>query len=278
GALRHRFAARLRPRPGGAASAPGAHRAAAPPRRHRTGPPAGAGRGAAPRRGRHAGAGRRADLRARGRRAAAAGRPHRPYRPGRPAPAGHAGATAGRPRPPVPLRPARGADLPRSGAPARPRRVTPLSPAARRGPLAPVKYQRKFVWRRASHTTPPPGGRAMKAYGGRSIGSARRPAAGPDVIEGVNAADEQLIATVPAGTVEDVDAAVRAARAALPAWSATPPAERAARLAALRDVLQARREEIAETVTAELGSPLKLSQTVHAGVPVAVARSEEHTS
>ncbi|MEY7976356.1 aldehyde dehydrogenase family protein, partial [Streptomyces pilosus] len=67
--------------------------------------------------------------------------------------------------------------------------------------------------------------------------------------------------------------AVRAARAALPAWAAPPPAERAARLAALRDVLLARREEIAETVTAELGSPLKLSQTVHAGVPVAVAGS-----
>ncbi|NEC78411.1 aldehyde dehydrogenase family protein [Streptomyces sp. SID7958] len=113
----------------------------------------------------------------------------------------------------------------------------------------------------------------MKAYDGMYIDGAWRPAAGPDVIEVVNPADEQVIATVPAGTVEDVDAAVRAARAALPAWSATPPAERAARLAALRDVLQARREEIAETVTAELGSPLKLSQTVHAGVPVAVAGS-----
>src|SRR5690606_6405800 len=113
----------------------------------------------------------------------------------------------------------------------------------------------------------------MKAYDGMYIDGAWRPAAGPDVIEVVNPADEQVIATVPAGTVEDVDAAVRAARAALPAWSATPPAERAARLAALRDVLQARREEIAETVTAELGSPLKQSQAVHAVVPVAAAGS-----
>ncbi|NEC50911.1 aldehyde dehydrogenase family protein, partial [Actinospica acidiphila] len=61
--------------------------------------------------------------------------------------------------------------------------------------------------------------------------------------------------------------------AALPAWAATPPAERAARLAALRDQLHARRDEIAATVTAELGAPEKLSQTVHAGVPVAVAGS-----
>ncbi|MFC8425418.1 aldehyde dehydrogenase family protein [Streptomyces sp. NPDC057236] len=113
----------------------------------------------------------------------------------------------------------------------------------------------------------------MKAYDGMYIDGAWRPAAGPDVIEVVNPADEQVIATVPAGTVEDVDAAVRAARAALPAWAATPPAERAARLAALRDVLVARQDEIAGTVTAELGSPPKLSQTVHAGVPIAVTGS-----
>ncbi|MCP3770602.1 aldehyde dehydrogenase family protein [Streptomyces sp. MAR25Y5] len=113
----------------------------------------------------------------------------------------------------------------------------------------------------------------MKAYDGMYIDGAWRPAAGPDVIEVVDPADGQVIATVPAGTVEDVDAAVRAARAALPAWAATAPAERAARLAALRDVLAARQEEIARTVTAELGAPLKLSQAVHAAVPVAVAGS-----
>ncbi|MGA5284735.1 aldehyde dehydrogenase family protein [Streptomyces griseoincarnatus] len=113
----------------------------------------------------------------------------------------------------------------------------------------------------------------MKAYDGMYIDGAWRPAAGPDVIEVVGPADEQVIATVPAGTVEDVDAAVRAARAALPAWAATPPAERAARLAALRDQLHVRGDEIAATVTAELGAPEKLSRTVHAGVPVAVAGS-----
>ncbi|MGY0066388.1 aldehyde dehydrogenase family protein [Streptomyces sp. QTS137] len=113
----------------------------------------------------------------------------------------------------------------------------------------------------------------MKAYDGMYIDGAWRPAAGPDVIEVVNPADGQVIATVPAGTAEDVDAAVRAARAALPAWAATPPAERAARLAALRDALVARQDEIAETVTAELGAPLKLSQAVHAAVPIAVAGS-----
>ncbi|MER5597415.1 aldehyde dehydrogenase family protein [Streptomyces sp. NPDC002265] len=113
----------------------------------------------------------------------------------------------------------------------------------------------------------------MKAHDGMYIDGAWRPAAGQDVIEVVNPADEQVLGTVPAGTALDVDTAVRAARAALPGWAATAPAERAARLGALRDVLVTRAEEIAATVTAELGSPLEFSRAVHAGVPVAVAGS-----
>ncbi|MFH8466841.1 aldehyde dehydrogenase family protein [Streptomyces sp. NPDC017991] len=113
----------------------------------------------------------------------------------------------------------------------------------------------------------------MKAHDGMYIDGAWRPAAGTDTIAVVNPADEQLIAHVPAGTIEDVDAAVRAARTAFPAWAATPPAERAERIGALRDVLVARKDEIAGTVTAELGSPLKFSQAVHVGAPIAVAGS-----
>ncbi|MFS8203830.1 aldehyde dehydrogenase family protein [Streptomyces sp. CWNU-52B] len=113
----------------------------------------------------------------------------------------------------------------------------------------------------------------MKAHDGMYIDGAWRPAAGEDTIAVVNPADEQVIALVPAGTIEDVDAAVRAARAAFPAWAATPPADRAARIGALRDVLVARKDEIAGTVTAELGSPLKFSQAVHVGAPIAVAGS-----
>ncbi|MEU2671885.1 aldehyde dehydrogenase family protein [Streptomyces sp. NPDC007164] len=113
----------------------------------------------------------------------------------------------------------------------------------------------------------------MKAHDGMYIDGAWRPAAGRDTIAVVNPADEQVIAEVPAGGAEDVDAAVRAARAALPAWAATAAAERAARIAALRDVLVARKDEIAGTVTAELGAPLPFSQAVHAGVPILVAGS-----
>ncbi|MEU8956802.1 aldehyde dehydrogenase family protein [Streptomyces sp. NPDC048518] len=113
----------------------------------------------------------------------------------------------------------------------------------------------------------------MKAHDGMYIDGAWRPAAGTDTITVLNPADEEPVGRVPAGTAEDVDAAVRAARAALPGWAATPPAERAALIGALRDRLVARKDEIAETVTAELGAPLAFSEAVHAGVPILVSGS-----
>ncbi|MFJ4716979.1 aldehyde dehydrogenase family protein [Streptomyces sp. NPDC088785] len=113
----------------------------------------------------------------------------------------------------------------------------------------------------------------MKAHDGMYIGGAWRPALTEETIAVVNPVDETVIGHVPAGTAEDVDAAVHAARTAFPAWAATPPAERAARIAALRDALVARKDEIAETVTAELGAPLAFSQAVHASVPILVSGS-----
>ncbi|MEU9862384.1 aldehyde dehydrogenase family protein [Streptomyces sp. NPDC047971] len=111
----------------------------------------------------------------------------------------------------------------------------------------------------------------MKSHDAMYIGGEWRPAASTDTIPVVNPADEQVIGHVPAGTVEDVDAAVHAARAAFPGWAATPPAERAKLIGALRDALAARAEEIAATVTAELGAPPQFAATVHAGLPIAVA-------
>jgi aldehyde dehydrogenase (NAD+) len=113
----------------------------------------------------------------------------------------------------------------------------------------------------------------VKAHDGMYIGGEWRPAAGHEVIEVVNPADEQVIGSVPAGGAQDVDAAVRAARAAFPGWAATAPAERAARIAALSAALGAGREEIAATVTAELGSPLAFSRLVSADLPTGVSAS-----
>ncbi|UNO42921.1 aldehyde dehydrogenase family protein [Streptomyces sp. MST-110588] len=113
----------------------------------------------------------------------------------------------------------------------------------------------------------------MKYHDAMFIDGSWRPAAGRETIDVLNPADEQIIGRVPAGSEQDVDDAVRAARAALPGWAATPPAERAARLTALRDQLAARKEEIARTITAELGAPLGFSTAVQAGAPIVVAGS-----
>ncbi|MFF8600346.1 aldehyde dehydrogenase family protein [Streptomyces sp. NPDC015232] len=113
----------------------------------------------------------------------------------------------------------------------------------------------------------------MQAHDAMYIGGEWRPAATTDTLSVTDPATEQVVAHVPAGTAEDVDAAVRAARAAFPGWAATPPAERAARLSALRDALSARAEEIAATVTTELGAPPQLAAAVHTGLPIAVAGS-----
>ncbi|MEV4504453.1 aldehyde dehydrogenase family protein [Streptomyces klenkii] len=113
----------------------------------------------------------------------------------------------------------------------------------------------------------------MSAHDGMYIDGAWRPAEGTGTIEVVNPADEQVVGTVPAGDARDVDAAVRAARAALPGWAATPPARRGEYIAALRDALAARQDEIAATITAELGSPKGFARRVQTGLPIAVAGS-----
>ncbi len=55
------------------------------------------------------------------------------------------------------------------------------------------------------------------------------------------------------GGADDVAAAVAAARASQPDWAATPPAKRASIMFALREIMQARCDEIAQTISAEHG-------------------------
>ncbi|MEW2546402.1 aldehyde dehydrogenase family protein [Streptomyces sp. NPDC047002] len=109
----------------------------------------------------------------------------------------------------------------------------------------------------------------MKAHDGMYIGGQWRPAAAAETIAVVNPADERIIAEVPAGVAEDVDAAVRAARAALPGWAATPPAARGRSLRALHDELAARKEEITGTLVAELGAPARFAAAVQTAAPIA---------
>jgi aldehyde dehydrogenase (NAD+) len=94
---------------------------------------------------------------------------------------------------------------------------------------------------------------------------------GGEHIDVVNPATDEVIASIPAGTAADVDAAVRAANDALRSWSQTSVAERVAVIRAIAAELTARREEMAATITAEMGSPIGFSLNVQANLPIAVA-------
>ncbi|MCW2879051.1 MAG: Aldehyde dehydrogenase [Sphaerisporangium sp.] len=87
-------------------------------------------------------------------------------------------------------------------------------------------------------------------------------------IEVVNPATGAVIAAIPDGTAADVDRAVTAATAAFPAWAATDPAERAAVVRRIAAGLKARGEEIAATISAEIGAPISFARMAQAGLPV----------
>lgn len=66
----------------------------------------------------------------------------------------------------------------------------------------------------------------------------------------------EVIARVPDVGAEGVNAAVSAAKAALPSWASTPPKDRAAILLAFTDEIMARVEEFAELEARDVGKPL----------------------
>nr|WP_304608193.1 aldehyde dehydrogenase family protein [Herbidospora sakaeratensis] len=88
-----------------------------------------------------------------------------------------------------------------------------------------------------------------------------------------NPATGDVVAEVPAGTAADVDRAVAAARAALPAWAATDPLDRAAIVGRVGAGIAARADELAALITAEMGAPISLARTAQIQFPVAVAQS-----
>jgi aldehyde dehydrogenase (NAD+) len=96
---------------------------------------------------------------------------------------------------------------------------------------------------------------------------------GEETVSVTDSATGEVVAEVTLGTVEQADAAVRAANDAFPGWAATPLAERKAALERLADGLEGRSQQIAETAAAEVGSVMPFSLRVQAGLPVRVLRS-----
>src|SRR5256885_10806087 len=91
---------------------------------------------------------------------------------------------------------------------------------------------------------------------------------GKGTLEVVNSTTEEVMGTIPDGTPDDGDKAVKAAKAALPGWSSTSVEERGKYLQRITEGLQARMGEIAQLVSQEVGMPVNLSNMIQAGLPI----------
>jgi acyl-CoA reductase-like NAD-dependent aldehyde dehydrogenase len=97
------------------------------------------------------------------------------------------------------------------------------------------------------------------------------PSTSTDTLSVIDSTTEEVLATIPNGSADDVDKAVRAAAAAFPTWSATPVEERAKYLDRLAEGLGARIAEIGELITHEVGMPASLAGPVQVGLPAGAA-------
>jgi malonate-semialdehyde dehydrogenase (acetylating)/methylmalonate-semialdehyde dehydrogenase len=102
----------------------------------------------------------------------------------------------------------------------------------------------------ATGTTPPDGAvRRLRNY----VGGAWVEVGATETLETRSPASGAVLAEVPLSGADDVAAATAAARAAFPAWRATPPQQRARALFALRALVSEHQEELAKLVTLDMG-------------------------
>ena len=87
------------------------------------------------------------------------------------------------------------------------------------------------------------------------IGGEWVPAASGQTIAVIDPSTGETLADVPRGAAADVDAAVRAATDAFPAWRDTSPSERAALLMRWAELIEAHEEEIDRLEISEVGRP-----------------------
>jgi len=102
----------------------------------------------------------------------------------------------------------------------------------------------------------------IRSYDQILVGGHWREPSGETRIAVVSPHTEQPIAHVAAATVDDVDTAVRAARAAFDTgpWPRLPPAERLAAVEKLAGIYGTHLDEMADLITAEMGSPVSFSR------------------
>ena len=90
------------------------------------------------------------------------------------------------------------------------------------------------------------------------------PIEGLNTLDVINPSNEEVIGKIAMGSAADVDKAVIAAKDAFDTFSQTSVEERLALLGKIVEVYQSRYDEIAETISSEMGAPLTLSKAAQA--------------
>jgi aldehyde dehydrogenase (NAD+) len=114
----------------------------------------------------------------------------------------------------------------------------------------------------------------MLEYRGGYAGGRLVASRSADVITIVNPATEEVAGAVPSMIEPDVDAAVAAARHAFDTggWPQASPADRAAAMDRLAAAIEARAEDTARLVTAEMGMPITMSRLNSVSIPCGIIR------
>lgn len=81
----------------------------------------------------------------------------------------------------------------------------------------------------------------------------------------IDPSTEEPCAVIALGGQADTDAAVAAAKAALPGWMATPPSDRIALVEKLIAIYERRGEEMAQAISLEMGAPIDMARSSQTG-------------
>jgi acyl-CoA reductase-like NAD-dependent aldehyde dehydrogenase len=90
---------------------------------------------------------------------------------------------------------------------------------------------------------------------------------GDELIDVIDSDTEEVFAKVPRGTSQDANRAVEAARAAFDSWAATSADERGKYLLRINEGIMARMNQLSETISKEVGTPLGFSQFIQVSIP-----------
>lgn len=93
------------------------------------------------------------------------------------------------------------------------------------------------------------------------------PSTNRTMLDVISPSDETIIGHIPEGSVSDVEKAVSAGRDAFECWAQTPLQIRLELLSELHAKLIENKNDIAQTITSEVGMPLKMSRSIQAGLP-----------